>query len=141
MRRLVLVVGCFLALGGCQTLVEGSGSGTVTETVTAGVAAAIAGDMADRLSERLSPAGQVRLLGAASEFGQALAVSLKASGYAVIDGGSAGEKATELSFTLDRSEVGLLASLSTKRLRLARLYAVTGSGAAPASPLSVMTFN
>lgn len=137
-RSLLAVTGC-LALCGCQT--GDMDSQIRPAPVSAGAATAIAGDMANRLSERLPrEASPINLPDDRSEFGLALQAMLKGSGYSVVSGQKTEAKATMLSYALDGSDDGVLASLSTDGLRLARLYVVTGSGARPASPLSVMTF-
>jgi hypothetical protein len=139
-RALLLTsIACCLALCGCQDL-SGDRNWEISEApVPPGAAAVIAGDMADRLSEQLPTADQTLVLqDDRSDYGAALQASLKGSGYAVVTGTNGDGNATALSYTLDRSDEGVLASLSTQRLRLARAYAVSGAGTTPASPLSVM---
>ena len=96
-------------------------------------------NMASRLSEQLpQSSGPLKLADETSDFAIALATSLKTSGYRIASGTQPQPQTIALAYRLDRSGSELLASLSTPRLRLARLYLVSGSQATPASPLSVM---
>ncbi|TCR97833.1 hypothetical protein [Rhizobium sp. BK418] len=141
MRRSLLALACCMALDGCQAPIEDGRLAIEPVQVSPDVAAVIAGDMAVRLSERLSPASSlIRLSDEASEFSPALRASLKASGYTVVSDSAPKAKAIVLSYGLTQSPDGLLASLSTDGMRLARIYAVSGARVTPIGPLSVATF-
>jgi hypothetical protein len=141
MRLSLLAFACCIALGSCQAPNGNGGIAIEPAPVSPGVAAVIAGDMAVRLSERLSPASSlIRLSDEASEFSPALRASLKASGYTVASGATPKAKAIVLSYGLTQSPDGLLASLSTDGMRLARIYAVSDARVTPIGPLSVATF-
>ncbi len=140
MRRVLLAsLGCCLALAGCQAPSGGMDPREDLAPLSLGAAAMIAGDMANRFSEQFpTAAGTLALPDTPSPFGTALEASLKGSGYAVVSGPKHDSNAIALFYTLDRSEEGVLASLSTRNLRIARLYALSNAGAVPTSPLSVM---
>ena len=143
MRLSLLAFACCIALGSCQAPNGNGGIAIEAAPVSPDVAAVIAGDMAVRLSERLSPASsliRLSLSDEASEFSPALRASLKASGYTVASGATPEAKAIVLSYGLTQSPDGLLASLSTDGMRLARIYAVSGARVTPIGPLSVATF-
>ncbi len=139
MGRLVLLILYCAYLCGCQTSTAGGSADAPAASLPADVAALVASDMASRLSEQLPrSSGPLKLADEASDFAIALATSLKTSGYRIASGTLPQPQTIALAYRLDRSGSELLASLSTPRLRLARLYLVSGSQATPASPLSVM---
>jgi hypothetical protein len=102
---------------------------------------AIAGDMVSKLAEVVGPGtGTIVLKPDGSPFRQALETSLKGWGYAVASPeqkAKAGETIL-LAYVVDNFEGGVLARLSTSTVDLGRAYSVTGDGASPSSPLSIM---
>jgi hypothetical protein len=103
-------------------------------------ASAIAGDLVPRLAEQLGQ-GKVTILikPDQSAFGAALETSLRTWGYAVTtDQDIKDEQVIKLAYVIAPVEGQVLARLSTSSLELGRVYTTTQSGAAPASPLSVM---
>lgn len=142
-RRNVLgILLCSVALAGCQTL---GNSGLIASSAYSGLSpeasTAIAGDMADRFAEHVGPGSTTIQLDAdGSVFGQTLEASLKGWGYAVATEQKAeGGNLVPLAYVVDTFDNNVLARLSTRSLTLTRVYAVTATGATPASPLSVMT--
>jgi hypothetical protein len=133
---------CTMALAGCQTL---GGSGLIVSSAYSGLSPeasnAIAGDMVGRFAEHVGPGSTTIQLDAdGSVFGQTLEASLKGWGYAVATEQKAeGGNVIALAYVVDTFENNVLARLSTSSLTLTRVYAVTATGATPASPLSVMT--
>lgn len=142
-RRNVLgMLFCTITLAGCQTL---GGSGLIASSAYSGLspeaANAIAGDMVGRFAEHVGPGSTtIQLKVDGSVFGQTLEASLKGWGYAVAtDQKAEGSNLVPLAYVVDSFDNNVLARLSTSSLTLTRIYAVTATGAAPASPLSVMT--
>ena len=104
-------------------------------------AKAIATDMVSKLAEIVGPGtGTVVLNSDGSPFGEALAASLKGTGYAVAtpDQKTVGGKLIYLTYGADSFEGSLLARLSTSSVDLGRAYIVTSTGATPSSPLSII---
>lgn len=142
-RRNVLgMLFCTITLAGCQTL---GGAGLIASSAYSGLspeaANAIAGDMVGRFTEHVGPGSTtIQLKVDGSVFGQTLEASLKGWGYAVAtDQKAEGSNLVPLAYVVDTFDNNVLARLSTSSLTLTRIYAVTATGAAPASPLSVMT--
>ena len=141
-RNILAMLFCTMALAGCQTL---GGSGLIASSAYSGLSPeasnAIAGDMVGRFTEHVGPVSTtIQLDAAGSVFGQTLEASLKGWGYAVAtDQNAEGGNVVALAYVVDTFENNVLARLSTSSLTLTRVYAVTATGAAPASPLSVMT--
>lgn len=142
-RRNVLgMLFCTIALAGCQTL---GGAGLIASSAYSGLspeaANAIAVDMVGRFAEHVGPGSTtIQLKVDGSAFGQTLEASLKGWGYAVAtDQKAEGSNLVPLAYVVDTFDNNVLARLSTSSLTLTRIYAVTATGAAPASPLSVMT--
>jgi len=96
--------------------------------------------MVSRLAEHVGPgAGTILLKPDGSPFGGALEDSLKVWGYAVVSDQKAdGEKLIALAYVIDSHDGQVLARLSTGSVDLGRAYTTTATGAAAASPLSVM---
>lgn len=130
-----------VTLAACQTL---GGAGLVTSTVTTELtpeaADAIAGDMAGRLAEQIGPGKTtIALTLDGSMFGQALEASLRGRGYGIVTDQKAGDTAkVPLAYVVDDFEGRVLVRVSTTAVELTRMYEVSGTGAAPVSPLSVM---
>lgn len=141
-RNILDLLLCGIALAGCQTL---GGSGLIASSAYSGLAPeaanAIADDMVGRFAEHVGPGSNtIQLKADGSVFGQSLETSLKGWGYAVATNQKAeGGNLVPLAYVVDTFENNVLARLSTNSLTLTRVYTVTTTGAAPASPLSVMT--
>lgn len=141
-RNVIGIVFCGIVLAGCQTL---GGSGLIASSAYSGLspeaASSIAGDMVGRLAEHVGPGSNtIQLKADGSVFGQSLENSLKGWGYAVAtDQKAEGGNLVPLAYVVDTFENNVLARLSTSSLTLTRVYTVTTTGAAPASPLSVLT--
>ncbi|WP_299847721.1 conjugal transfer protein TrbH [uncultured Paracoccus sp.] len=141
-RSLGLAIGLALLLSGCQSLGPGGlVASNAPGDISGAAATAIATDMVSRLAEHVGPAtGTIALKQDGSPFGQAMESALKGWGYAVVtdqetDGGTA---VIPLAYVVEPFEGQVLARLSTKGVEIGRAYSVTGQGASPASPLSVM---
>lgn len=128
-------------LGGCQAMnADGLVTSSAPAEISGAAASAIAGDMVSRLAEHVGPgSGTILLKPDGSPFGGALEDSLKTWGYAVVsDQDSKGEKLIALAYVIDSHDGQVLARLSTGSVDLGRTYTTTATGAAAASPLSVM---
>lgn len=128
-------------LGGCQAMnPDGLVTSSAPPEISGPAASAIAGDMVSRLAEHVGPGtGTILLKPDGSPFGGALEDSLKTWGYAVVsDQKPDGEKLIPLAYVIDSHDGQVLARLSTGSVDLGRAYTTTATGAAPASPLSVM---
>lgn len=128
-------------LAGCQAMNAGGlVANSAPPEISGPAASAIAGDMVSRLAEHVGPGtGTILLKPDGSPFGVALEDSLKGWGYAVIsDQKAEGEKLIALGYVIDSHDGQVLARLSTGSIDLGRAYTTTATGAAPASPLSVM---
>ena len=138
--RVAILILVAAPLGACQTL---GSAGMVTSSVTAEItpeaASSIASDMVGRLAEKVGPGSNtIQLRDDGSAFGKALEASLKGWGYAVVtDQKADGAGTVPLAYVIDSFEGSVLARLSTPSLDLTRMYKLTTTGAAPASPLSV----
>lgn len=141
-RRLALCVAFFaIPLAACQvTNTDGLVASSAPPEISGSAASAIAGDMVSRLAEHVGPGtGTILLKPDGSPFGGALEDSLKTWGYAVVsDQDAKGEKLIALAYVIDSHDGQVLARLSTGSVDLGRAYTTTATGAAPASPLSVM---
>lgn len=129
------------ALAGCQAMnADGLVASSAPPEISGPAASAIAGDMVSRLAEHVGPGtGTILLKADGSPFGGALEASLKTWGYAVVsDQEAEGEKLITLAYVIDTYDGQVLARLSTGTIDLGRAYTATVTGAAPASPLSVM---
>lgn len=135
---------CVLAilLSGCQSMDSTALVNSAAPPEVSGPAAgAIAGDMVSRLAEQMGQGkATVALKQDGSPFGQALEAALKGWGYAVVtdqktDSGAA---VIPLAYVIVPYDGQVLARLSTSNVELGRAYAVTTSGATPASALSLM---
>ncbi len=129
-------------LAGCQTLGTG---GLVASRAPAELSApaawAVAGDLMPRFAEQIGPGTATIILKPdGSVFGSALESSLRTWGYAVTtDQDAKDPKAIRVAYVLVPSDGQVLARLSTGSIEIGRIYAMTPTGAAPASPVSVMT--
>ncbi|QND44376.1 conjugal transfer protein TrbH (plasmid) [Rhizobium lusitanum] len=131
-----------LTLAGCQTTGPGALVISNAPTEISGPAAsAIAGDMVSRLVEQIGPGtATISLKKDASPFGEALEASLKGWGYTVVTGQKTDDKAKTiaLAYVISPFDGQILARLSTASVEIGRAYSASATGAAPASPLSVM---
>ncbi|WP_054313361.1 conjugal transfer protein TrbH [Mesorhizobium sp. 1M-11] len=128
-------------IAACQAInAEGLVASSAPPEISEPAASAIAGDMVSRLAEHVGPGtGTILLKPDGSSFGGALEDSLKTWGYAVVsDQDAKGEKLIALAYVIDTYDGQVLARLSTGSVDLGRAYTTTATGAAPASPLSVM---
>lgn len=145
LARIAAVAAMCAGIGACQTAGEGGLTGDAHKAELSSTAAnAIAGDMVSKLAEVVGPGtGTVILKSDGSPFDKALTSSLKGWGYAVAtsDQKTDGGKLIQLAYAVDSFEGSFLARLSTPTVDLGRVYAVTSTGAAPSSPLSIMRRN
>ncbi|MBZ9994097.1 conjugal transfer protein TrbH [Mesorhizobium sp. BH1-1-4] len=133
------------SIGACQTAGEaGPTASTDKAELSEAAANSIAGDMVSRLAELVGPAtGTVVLKANSSPFSKALLSALKRWGYAVAtpDQKADSSKLIQLAYVVDSFEGSVLVRLSTPRFDLGRGYTVTGTGAVPSSPLSILRRN
>ena len=139
--RSAVVVVCLGNLAACTTT---SGPALVDSMVAADLSAeaasAIADDMVSQLADHVGPGTTtIALKGDDELFGPALEASFRAKGYAVLTGQDTNEvSAVPLAYVIDPFASGVLVRVSTTRLELTRVYAPNATGAAPASPMSVL---
>lgn len=139
--RLAAVTLCFGSLAACTTT---GGQALVGSQVSAEIsdeaASAIAEDMVSQLADYVGPGTTtIALKGDDEPFGPALEASLRTKGYAVLTGQITDDTSVvPLAYIIDPFESGVLVRVSTARLELTRVYAPNATGAAPASPMSVM---
>jgi hypothetical protein len=144
--KATIIVMVTTLLSGCAGLgFDGFGAdGLVVSTapaeLTAPAASAVAGDLVPRLAEQLGQGkATVILKPDSSVFGSVLEASLRTWGFAVTTDPDAKDKnAIHLAYVLAPVDGQILARLTTGSLEIGRIYATTGSGATPASPISVM---
>ncbi|MDA5241559.1 conjugal transfer protein TrbH [Agrobacterium tumefaciens] len=141
--RALTAAGSFaILLSGCQSMAtDGLVTSNAPPEISGPAASAIAGDMVSRLAEQIGPGkATVALKPDASPFGQALEAALKGWGYAVVTDQKTdiGTKIIPLAYVIVPFDGQVLARLSTNSIELGRAYAVTSSGATPASALSLM---
>jgi len=140
-RRLFGFVLAAMLLAGCKAIdTDSLVTSSAPPEISGPAASAIAGDMVSRLAEHVGPGtGTIVMKPDGSPFGVALEDALKTWGYAVVsDQKAEGEKLIPLAYVIDSHEGQVLARLSTGSIDLGRAYTTTATGAAPASPLSVM---
>ena len=146
LARTAMVVMVATLVSGCAGLgLDGFGtSGLVASTapteMTGPAASAVAGDLVPRLAEQLGQGkATIVLKPDSSVFGSALETSLRTWGFAVTtDNAVKDQNAVHLAYILAPVDGQILARLTTGSLEIGRIYATTGSGATPASPISVM---
>ena len=134
-----LVSGCAgLGLDGFGT--SGLVASTAPTEMTGPAASAVAGDLVPRLAEQLGQGkATIVLKPDSSVFGSALETSLRTWGFAVTtDNAVKDQNAVHLAYILAPVDGQILARLTTGSLEIGRIYATSGSGATPASPISVM---
>lgn len=104
-------------------------------------AMAIAEDMAAKLAERVGTGtGTIVLKPGESSFHEPFIEALREWGYAIaVDKDVEGDVAIPLAYTINTSEESVMVRISTSSVELTRIYTVSGEGAAPASPLSVLS--
>lgn len=141
--RALAAAGIFaILLSGCQLMgTDGLVASTAPTDISGPAASAIAGDMVSRLAEQIGPGkATVSLEPDASPLGQALEAALKGWGYAVVTDQKtdSGTKIIPLAYVIVPFDGQVLARLSTDNVELGRAYAVSASGATPASALSLM---
>lgn len=139
--RLCVAIGFAAVLAACQTV---GGSSLVQSTATAQLtpqaAASLAEDMVGRFAEQIGPGSTtIALEPDGSTFGQALEVSLRDWGYAVVtDQAIDATMVVALAYVVDEIDGSILVRLSTHTHDLTRMYRLDGEEAAPISPLSIM---
>ena len=146
LARTAMVVMAATLVSGCAGLgLDGFGtSGLVASTapieMTASAASAIAGDLVPRLAEQLGQGkATIVLKPDSSAFGAALEAALRTWGFAVTtDGEVKDQNEIRLAYVLAPVDGQILARLTTGSLEIGRIYATSGTGAIPASPVSVM---
>lgn len=139
-RLAALLLGAAL-LSGCQTFgTDGLVASSAPAELSAPAASAVAGDLVPRFAEQIGPgAATIVLKPDGSAFGTALESSLRTWGYAVItDSDAKDTKVIRLAYVLLPADGQVLARLSTDAIEIGRVYTMTSTGAAPASPVSVM---
>ncbi len=144
-RATVAVVVATLGSGCAGLGLDGFGtSGVVASTapteMTASAASAIAGDLVPRLAEQLGQGkATIVLKPDSSAFGAALEAALRTWGFAVTTDGEVKDQTTiHLAYVLAPVDGQILARLTTGSLEVGRIYTTSGTGAVPASPVSVM---
>ena len=146
LARAAMVVVVATLVSGCAGLgLDGFGtSGLVASTapteLTASAATAIAGDLVPRLAEQLGQ-GKATIVVKPdnSVFGAALEAALRTWGFAVTtDSEVKDQNAIRLAYVLAPVDGQILARLTTGSLEIGRIYTTSGTGAVPASPISVM---
>ncbi|MHC2584967.1 conjugal transfer protein TrbH [Bradyrhizobium diazoefficiens] len=128
-------------LSGCTTFgTDGLVASTAPAELSAPAASAVAGDLVPRLAEQIGQGkATIVLKPDGSAFGSALETSLRGWGYAVTtDQETKDPNAIRLAYVLASMEGQMLARLSTGSIEIGRVYSATATGAAPASPVSVM---
>lgn len=146
LARAAMVVMTATLVSGCAGFwLDGFGtSGPVTSTapieMTTLAASAIAGDLVPRLAEQLGRGkATIVLKPDSSAFGAALEAALRTWGFAVTtDGEVKDQNAIRLAYVLAPVDGQILARLTTGSLEIGRIYTTSGTGATPASPVSVM---
>ena len=146
LARTAMVVMAATLVSGCAGLgLDGFGtSGVVASTapteMTILAASAIAGDLVPRLAEQLGQGkATIVLKPDSSAFGAALEAALRTWGFAVTtDGEVKDQSAIRLAYVLAPVDGQILARLTTGSLEIGRIYTTSGTGATPASPVSVM---
>ena len=139
--RVAAVTLCLGSLAACTTT---GGQALVDSQVSAEIsgqaARAIADDMVSQLADHVGPGTTtIALKGDNASFGPALEASLRTKGYAVLTGQITDDASVvPLAYVINPFESGVLVRVSTARLELTRVYALSATGAAPASPMSVM---
>lgn len=143
-RRQTQAAALLLAAGllsGCQTFgTDGLVASSAPAELSAPAASAVAGDLVPRFAEQIGPGtATIVLKPDGSAFGSALESSLRSWGYAVTTEPDAKDtKAIRVAYVLLPSDGQVLARLSTASIEIGRVYTMTSTGAAPASPVSVM---
>lgn len=105
-------------------------------------ASIVAGDMVAKLSEHIGMGtGTIFLESDNSEFGLAIESSLREWGYAVADADQkpTGDTIIPLAYTVGSDAGQIFVRITTPTVELARTYRATVEGAAPTSPVSVLT--
>ncbi|MEY9607105.1 hypothetical protein ACVI1J_000144 [Bradyrhizobium diazoefficiens] len=128
-------------LSGCTTFgTDGLVASTAPAELSAPAASAVAGDLVPRLAEQIGQGkATIVLKPDGSAFGSALETSLRGWGYAVTtDQETKDPNAIRLAYVLASMDGQMLARLSTGSIEIGRVYSATATGAAPASPVSVM---
>lgn len=146
LARATMVVVVATLGSGCAGLgLDGFGtSGVVASTapteMTTLAASAIAGDLVPRLAEQLGQGkATIVLMPDSSAFGAALEAALRTWGFAVTTDGEVKDQTTiHLAYILAPVDGQILARLTTGSLEIGRIYTTSGTGAIPASPISVM---
>ena len=139
--RVAAVTLCLGSLAACtttggQALVDSQ----VSVEISTEAARAIADDMVSQLADHVGPGTTtIALKGDDASFGPVLEASLRVQGYAVLTGQITDDASVvPLAYVIDPFESGVLVRVSTAKLELTRVYALSATGAAPASPMSVM---
>lgn len=144
--RTAIVVVAAALVSGCAGLgfdafgTSGVVASTAPTEMTTLAASAIAGDLVPRLAEQLGQGkATIVLKPDSSAFGAALEAALRTWGFAVTtDGEVKDQNAIRLAYVLAPADGQILARLTTGSLEIGRIYATSGTGAIPASPVSVM---
>ena len=144
--RTAIVVVAAALVSGCAGLgfdafgTSGVVASTAPTEMTTLAASAIAGDLVPRLAEQLGQ-GKATIVVKPdnSVFGAALEAALRTWGFAVTtDREMKDQNAIRLAYVLAPVDGQILARLTTGSLEIGRIYATSGTGAIPASPVSVM---
>ncbi|WP_036792695.1 conjugal transfer protein TrbH [Pleomorphomonas koreensis] len=144
-RTLVVVMAAALVSGCAGLGLDAFGtSGVVASTapteMTTMAASAIAGDLVPRLAEQLGQGKAIIVLKPdSSAFGAALEAALRTWGFAVtMEEKVKDQSGIRLAYVVAPVDGQILVRFSTSSLEIGRIYATSGTGAIPASPISVM---
>jgi len=142
LRHLLLVVAIGAALAGCSSdngYFEPAASQDAAK-LSPQAAKTVAVDMAGKLADRLDPrSGPIMLAGDGSPIGAAFEEALRGHGYRIH---SSADQAPEIrvAYTIANVNGAIMVRLSTPTIELSRTYVISGTGASPASPLSVLQY-
>jgi ABC-type Fe3+-hydroxamate transport system substrate-binding protein len=138
--RMLICIALALSIAGCQTMGEGGlPVSKATPDLSTEASQIIAADMTARLTEIAEPgsARSVSLKGDDTPFAAALETSLTQAGYTIANNREEYAGAMQLAYVVEEFEGNALARLSTQSVDLGRVYSITATGAAPASPVSI----
>ena len=144
--KATIIVMVTTLLSGCASIgfdgfgANGLVASTAPDELTAPAASAVAGDLVPRLAEQLGQGkATIVLKPDSSAFGAALEAALRTWGFAVTtDSEVKDQNAIRLAYVLVPVDGQILARLTTGSLEIGRIYTTSGTGALPASPVSVM---
>lgn len=129
------------AIAACQSA-DALTAAPTPVTLSGPAAGAIAGDITSRLAEQVPSAATPLLVKPdQGDFAVALSAALKGWGYHVTTAASPDAKPMRLDYALYDVDGQVFAQLDTPSIVVSRAYVASATGAAPASPLSIMQRN